>query len=188
MTSTTELFPSLAESVLAPILIGITTTERDTEVIGEVWDVAAFSVPVTSPVLKVLVGKASQPLKHSRRVITGVSVGGDYIKLAQLCDVRGDEPAAESRKRSRWMVGVRIAPDDVSRQLVGPDRTPIRVDVMGYQLQAGRVLEAQQLALFRHYVVAGFQALDPAAVVLGGQHDWRDDWWSTAQTNPQSSP
>jgi hypothetical protein len=172
-------FPALTESILGPVLIGLTTiTSHDSQLIDDVWRTAADSVPTTLPVLNVLAGKATQPQKHQRRVLT--AQGTDYLKLAQLCDVRSQESSDESWKRWRWMVAAKVAPDDAARQLVGQDRTPIRIDVTAYRLQAGMVLGAQQLALFRHYVVIGFRALDPSLVVLGGQHDWQDNWWPIA--------
>lgn len=174
----TAAFPALTESVLGPVLIGLTTTPQDSQLIDDVWQAAASSVPSTMPVLKVLVGRASQPQKHRRTVLTGTGTG--YLKLARLCDVRGKEAASESWERWRWTVAVKVVPDDATRQLVGPGRTPVRIDVVSYRLQAGKVVDAQQLALFRHYVVAGFQSLDPSLVVHGGQHDWHDGWWPPA--------
>jgi hypothetical protein len=172
-------FPALTESILGPILIGLSTTAGDAQLLDDVWRAAADSVPTTMPVLNVQVGKATQPQKHQRRVLTGQ--GTDYLKLAQLCDIRSQEPSDESWKRWRWMVAAKVAPDDAARQLVGQGRTPIRIDVVSYRLQAGAVQGAQQLALFRHCVVSGFHALDPGLVVLGGQHDWQDNWWPIAQ-------
>lgn len=168
-------FPALAESVLGPVLIGLTGTSREPELIDEVWRTAAASVPTTMPVIKVQAGKGAQPQKHQRRVLTGQ--GPDYPVVARLCDARNQEPADETWKRWQWEAGARMAPDDGTRQLVGPGRTAIRVDVTCYRLRAGEVLCAQQLALFRHYVVVGFHALDPGLVVLGGQHGWQDSWW-----------
>jgi hypothetical protein len=174
----TTAFPALSESVLGPILIGLATTLHDAQLVDDVWRTAADSVPTTLPVLKVQVGKATQPQKHQRRVLT--ARGTDYLKLAQLCDVRNQEPSDESWKHWRWMVAAKVAPDDAARHLVGHGRTPIRIDVTSYRLQAGMVQGAQQLALFRHYVVIGFHALDPGLVVLGCQHAWQDDWWPNA--------
>jgi hypothetical protein len=180
MTHTTAAgtFPALEDSILGPILMGFTTTPHDAQLIDEVWRTAADSVPTTSPILKVLAGRTSQPLTHQRRVLTGQSTA--YLKLAHLCDVRAQEPSGESWKRWRWMVAAKIAGDDASRQLAGNGRTPIRIDVISYQIRAGTVLGAQQLALFRHFVVAGFRALDPSLVVIGGQHSWHDGWWQVA--------
>lgn len=176
-------FPALTESILGPILIGFTATPHDEQVIDDVWRTAADSVPTTLPVLNVLVGKASAPQKHQRRVLT--AQGTDYLRLAQLCDVRNPESSSESWKRWRWMVAAKVAPDNAARRLVGDGRTPIRVDVTSYRLQAGMVLGAQQLALFRHYVVIGFHALDPGLVVLGGQQGWQDSWWPIASKAAQ---
>lgn len=174
----TGTFPALEDSILGPILIGFTTTPQDAQLIDEVWRTAAESVPTTLPVLKVQAGKGSQPLTHQRRVLT--AKGTAYLKLAQLCDVRSQEPSDESWNRWRWMVAAKIAADDASRQLAGEGRTPIRMDVTSYQLQASTVVGAQQLALFRHFVVTGFRALDPSLVVVGGQHGWQDGWWPIA--------
>jgi hypothetical protein len=172
-------FPVLTDSILGPILIGLAAATQDTQVIDDVWRVAADSVPMTLPVLNVQAGKGSQPLKHQRRVLT--AQGTQYLKLAQLCDIRSQEPSEESWQRWRWMVAAKVAPDDGSGQLVGQERTAIRIDVMSYRLQAGAVMGAQQLALFRHFVVTGFRALDPTLVVLDGQHDWEDNWWPIAE-------
>lgn len=176
---TAPTFPGLTESVLGPILVGITTPSHDLQVLDEVWRTAADSVPTTMPLLNVLVGKGTQAQRHRRRVLTGH--GTHYLKLAQLCDIRDNEPAHESWERWWWMVSAKVAPDDGGQRLVGSSRTPIRVDVTSYRLEGGKVLEAQQLALFRHYVVIGLQAIDPCAVVVGGQHDWQDNWWTIAQ-------
>jgi hypothetical protein len=176
-------FPALQDSIVGPILIGFATTPHDAQLIDEVWRTAADSVPTTSPVLKVQAGRSSQPLTHQRRVLT--AQGTAYLKLAQLCDVRGQEPSRESWNRWRWTVAAKIAGDDASRQLAGQGRTPIRIDVTSYQLRAGTVLGAQQLALFRHFVVAGFRALDPSLVVSGGQQSWHDGWWQVAPTAGQ---
>ena len=171
-------FPVLTESILSPILIGLDATRCDAQLIDDVWRTAADSVPTTLPVLNVQVGKATQSQKHQRRVLT--RQGADYLKLAQLCDVRSQESSDESWQRWRWRIAAKVAPDDAERQLAGPGRIPIRVDMTSYRLHAGMVVGAQQLALFRHYVVAGFHALDPGLIVLGGQHDWQDSWWRVA--------
>jgi hypothetical protein len=177
-----ETFPALTESILGPILIGLTATRHDAQLIDDVWRTAADSVPTTVPVLNVQVGKVNQPQKHQRSVLT--AQGTDYLKLAQLCDIRSQEPSEESWKRWRWMVAAKVAADDAARQLAGQGRTPIRIDVISYRLQAGMVLGAKQLALFRHYVVS-FHALDPSLVVLGGQHGWQDNWWPVADKAAQ---
>lgn len=176
-------FPALTESILGPLLIGLTTTPDDAQIVDNVWRTAADSVPTTLPVLNVRVGKATQQQKHQRRVLT--AKGTDYLKLAQLCDIRGQEPSEESWKRWRWMVAAKVAADDAARELVGPGRMAFRIDVLSYRLQAGMVLGAQQLALFRHYVVIGFHALDPSLVVFGGQHGWQDNWWPIANKAAQ---
>jgi len=176
-------FPALTDSILGPILIGFTATRQDTQFIDDVWRTAADSVPATLPVLNVQAGKGTQPLKHQRRVLT--AQGTEYLKLAQLCDIRSQESSEESWSRWRWMVAAKIAPDDGSRELAGRGRTPIRIDVTSYRLQAGAVVGAQQLALFRHFVVTGFRALDPGLVVFGAQHGWQDSWWPVAHKGDQ---
>jgi hypothetical protein len=181
--ATLETFPALTDSILGPILIGLTSARHDTELIDDVWRTAADSVPTTLPVLNVQAGKGTQPLKHQRRVLT--AQGTDYLKLATLCDVRSQEPSEDSWNRWRWMVAAKVAPDDGERQLVGQGRTPIRIDVTSYRLQSGAVIGAQQLALFRHFVVTGFRALDPGLVVLGGQWTWQDRWWTAARKGGQ---
>jgi hypothetical protein len=171
-------FPALTESILSPILIGLNATRHDAQLIDDVWRTAADSVPITLPVLNVQVGKATQPQRHQRRVLTGQAA--DYLKLAQLCDVRSQESSDESWQRWRWRIAAKVAPDDAERQFAGPGRIPIRIDVTSYRVQAGMVVGAEQLALFRHYVVTGFHALDPSLTVLGGQHGWQDNWWRVA--------
>jgi hypothetical protein len=60
-----------------------------------------------------------------------------------------------------------------------PDvQTNIRIIVSRFQLPGGRIDSSTQLAFFRHLVIEGLQGIDPELVVLGGQHDWNDAWWT----------
>lgn len=178
-------FPSLPESILGPVLIGFKTTSRDADLIKEIWLTAASSVVITMPVLKVQISKNRlQGQKHRRKVLTGTSAV--HSRVARLCDARGDEEASVSWERWHWITGLRVVPPDATPQFGGSGRRWVRLDVIGYRLRAGNVRQGQQLALFRHYVFAGFQAIDPTVVVLGGQHDWHDGWWPLAQETSTS--
>lgn len=175
---TAPTFPGLTESVLDPILIGITTPSHDLQVLYEVWRTAADSIPTTIPFSTC---RSGRPLKRKGTVAAYSPDREPTTSRSHSCAISGitsprTNPGSAGGGRSaprsprrRWATACRVQP------------YPIRVDVTSYRLEGGKVLDAQQLALFRHYVVVGFQAIDPRAVVVGGQHDWQDNWWPIAQ-------
>ena len=180
--TTTAAFPTATSSLLAPVLIGLTTTEHDAEHIENAWLAATLSIPMTRPVLKVAgaANTKAQPVSHLRLMAHGTG-GNTYQHIARLCDRRPDEGGTTYWPRWRWELGLRRTPNNDHTKLIGIDRTALRLDVLSYRLTEGLILEAHQLALFRHYVIAGLQAIDPSLILHGGQHDWHDNWWPDTQ-------
>lgn len=174
--SSAPTFPAATDSILAPILLGLSTTVKELDVLTIAWLAATMSIPLTKPVLGVVTSKRTvEQIVHSRYVSTGSSQG--YAHVARLVDYRPGEEPADAWARWRWELAASVVTDHSQAQLVGDPQTTIRLDVTKYRLSAGKLLQAQELALLRHYIVSGLRVIDPALVVIGGQHDWDDKWW-----------
>jgi hypothetical protein len=172
------------DSVLAPLLIELHTDRVTDDLIDTAWLSATVSIPMTRPVLNVATGNnQTAAVKHLRLIARGTG-GSSYSHIARLCDSRPDEASTDYWPRWRWEVGLRRVPKAAgSTTLVGPDRKALRFEVLNYRLTEGFILDAPQLALFRHYLIAGLRGIDPDLVVQGGQHNWQHSWWSDAEAS-----
>lgn len=179
MTTTAAPFPASSTSILAPLLLGIHTAGIDSRVnVFELaWQAAADAVPVSAAVLTVAVARnQTQQIRHTRQITT-VNGSNTYAYTARLTDRRSGEKATAAWSRWRWEVSALVVKRGY-QSIVGNADQVVRVDVTRSRLLAGAVQQAHELALFRHLIVTGLQAMDPDLVVLGGQHSWDDSWWT----------
>lgn len=175
-------FPAAADSVLAPVLVGLQSSVDPLDLLRLAWTSAAQSLPDTRPILNVVLDRGAKPqqITHTRQILSGSSTS--YPQVGRLCDMRPQEKVADSWPRWRWEVGACVVTDRTLTALVPDADAVLRLDVTQYRLTAGQVQQAVELALFRHYLVSGLQAIATDVVVTGGLHDWHDEWWPEAPT------
>jgi hypothetical protein len=165
------------DSVLAPILIGYVPPEGPSAE-SLVFGTATDSIPGMTIVRKRLVGRKAVPTDHVRKVFSiGGPEGSPYGTIARCCDVAPGEEVSSSVARWEWETGLYAMKEGSYPDLIPPSHRVRRLDVTRFRLTNGGVVAAAQLALFRYLLVQGFLALDPAAIVVGGQRSWRGDWW-----------
>jgi len=161
-----------SKSVLAPMQILL--RHPDPSVVTWAFEGAAYSIPSTVPNLNILFQgqKKATLVSHSRKPSTRKSATGDIL-IVRLCDKRGNEETKEAWPHWRWEACLKNVSADEGTTL-------LRLDVTRYRIFEGAVDSASQLALFRHLLVRGLQAVDPALEVTGGAWNWEDAMFRAA--------
>ncbi len=175
-TTPCESVPA-SESILAPLLIGIRGPQRGTS-LASVVSMACNAVPAVSITRKRLQGRKAVAAAHTREVVywhDNSSAG--YKVVARCIDRAHDESVSQAFGRWVWEVGLFTFRAGDAPAPIADDQEAFRADVTRFKLRNQGVVAAQQLALFRHLIAESFCALDPAAVILGGQRDWEQSWW-----------
>jgi hypothetical protein len=166
-----------SESILAPILVGYRSPERGTS-LAAIVSTASLVVPHMTIMRKQMAGRKAVAVAHTREIFTSHDPDREgYSLIARCCDRAPDEPPSEAFARWNWEIGFFAFKEGFYPNLIPAGRELIRLDVTRYQLRNRGVIGAPQLALFRHMFVESFAALDPSALVFGGQRDWRAEWW-----------
>lgn len=118
------------------------------------------------------------PIRHTRALHQrGSSL---YPYVARLCDGRPGDGSDETWERWRWQVQARSAQNTAYRADLPEHPAVVLIDAASYRMAGGSVLQAAELALFRHLVVSGLLALCPSAQPVGGLSSWSDNWWAEA--------
>ncbi|HEV3321834.1 MAG TPA: hypothetical protein VG147_06515 [Solirubrobacteraceae bacterium] len=175
-----------SQSILAPTLI-VHSIER--YFLADIVIIAQMSVPETTRDLRVppskrgIVRSPIERAPHTRTLI--VSKLGEHGVLCRCCDVR---PEVDTRNEAtrKWNWDVQIMPENPARYpgLAGADaREAVNVAVTRFRLTDGRVVAAQELALFRQRLIDGFRAISTDLVVHGGSWEWDMSWWPNAETS-----
>ena len=178
MTTTTSA-PSIksleqSSSILAPLLIGV----RDlpgSALATQILLTAMECVPKTTVIRNVPAGRKTTQVPFVRTLYGGKPPVDAYSNVVRCSDQPQQEGAgAES---VNWEISFLHLPAE-PYQAESPDvRWVVRLDVTHFRIRRQAVLAAQQLALFRHLFAASYLAIDPSALIRGGQHDWRPQWW-----------
>jgi len=165
-------------SILAPILVGFRLSPGEPLVIMPSVGAAASSVPTMKLWRNQRVGNKTVKAIHTRGVVAANdnSQPTFYRTRARCLDITADE-TPDASKPLIWEVRFWVFPKGANPGLMPEDYNQTRLDVTTYRLRNQGVVGAQQLALFRHLFVANLRAMDPGALVFGGQHDWRPEWW-----------
>lgn len=102
-----------------------------------------------------------------------------YDVRARLIErVRGGNPPGPASVL--WEVGVTVlAPGSLTPAVPEGYACGMLTTVIAQKTEVGTP-GAPQLALLRHKWAEAVKAESPDAVVFGGQHDWRDEWWTEA--------
>lgn len=173
-----------SDSLVAPVLVGLTDADAAAQQLDMAWRAASDSVPLSRPLLNV-VGVAPgerkakvHPIRHTRALHQRTSPVWPHI--ARLCDGRAGDDGEETWERWRWMIKARSALNTAFRADLPEHPAVVLIDVPSFRMSSGRVLQAGELALFRHLVVTGLLALCPSAQAVGGLSSWDDDWWAEA--------
>lgn len=179
-TSTIGSAPaSLAESdsILAPILVAYRRPVTGAS-LSEIVMTAALSVPCATIQRKQLVGRKAVPVDHTREILRATNANEQgYPLVARCCDRAPGESTSDAFPRWNWEVGF-IEPEVTSYpSLIPAGHAIVRLDVTRHQVRNRGVIGAPQLALFRHMFVESLGGLDPSALILGGQRNWRREWW-----------
>jgi hypothetical protein len=166
-----------SQSLLAPILVGYKSPIASKELVAIVATACAAVPPVTV-MRKRMVGRKAVAAPHARGVSDFHVKEGDTYRLITRClDVASDETARDAFGRWVWEVGLFAFKEGSNPAPIPESHQAVRVDVTRFRIQNKGVIAAQQLALFRHMFVESIRALDPAALVIGGQRDWQPEWW-----------
>ncbi len=171
MTPSASQVSAVGGSVLASLLI---TARLPVDYLQVAWAAAAASVPATKPMLNVRTEAGKVQAVAAVRSVQH-RAGDKCLRVARMCDMRPAEIPVRTWANWRWEVSARAVTDAASE--AGGPPAVIRLEVTRYRITSGRVQSAVELALFRHLVVSGFRAADPGLTVVGGQHDWDDEWW-----------
>jgi hypothetical protein len=156
-----------SESILAPILVGYRSPERGTS-LAAIVSTASLVVPHMTIMRKQMAGRKAVAVAHTREIFTSHDPDREgYSLIARF----------EAFARWNWEIGFFAFKEGFYPNLIPAGREIVRLDVTRYQLRNRGVIGAPQLALFRHMFVESFAALDPSALVFGGQRDWRAEWW-----------
>jgi len=84
-----------------------------------------------------------------------------------------------------WEVGVTVLKPGTLKPVVPENFVCAILTAVSVQMTEVGMTGAPQLALLRHKWAEAAKAASPAAIVFGGQHRWRDEWWVEAEVPGQ---
>jgi len=171
------------ESLLAPLIIGFHLDMSSTDYLDLSVRGAISALPSASVQINLLLkgNRKAQLVAHERLAIQGTDKLGNVI--VRLCDRRTGEENDVAWPRWRWQVTCAILQSNDGPAPIPEAPTNILLFVSRFQLARGQIDSSTQLAFFRHFVVEGLRGIDPELIVLGGQHDWKDAWWSVSNAD-----
>jgi hypothetical protein len=103
-----------------------------------------------------------------------------YHARARLLErVRGGTPAGQAGVL--WEVGVTVLKRGTLKPVVPEDFECAILTSVSVQMTEAGMSGGPQLALLRHKWAEAVKAASPDAIVFGGQHHWRDEWWVEAE-------
>lgn len=139
----------------------------DPLVVTLAFEGAAHSIPSAVVNLNILFQgqKKVTSVPHSRSPLTTKSATSDILTV-RLCDRRGNEELKAAWPHWQWEACLKKVSADQGTTL-------LRLDVTRYRIFQGAVESASQLALFRHLLVRGLQAVDSSLEVTGGAWDMK---------------
>ncbi len=141
-------------------------------------------VPALTVTRKRLEGRKAVPTPHARRVLFSQGTNAGYRLLARCVDFAPGDTPATAFPRWQWEVGFFVFADGHGPAIIPAGHVAVRADVTRFQIESRGVVAAPQLALLRHMFVLGIQAIDPQALVFGGQRGWRTEWWPDLVETP----
>lgn len=170
-------FPT-TESLLSPILLGLRRDNSTFDFNLLAARGAASAMPVAKVQLNLLFQgkKKVEAVEHNCTPFHGNDQFGN--RLVRLCHQRPGEDSSASWPRWLWEVSCGIVPNPNVEDSMPEIKTWIRIVVTNYRITSGRIDSSVQLAFFRHMMVEGLRGIDPDLIVVGGQHDWKDIWWT----------
>jgi hypothetical protein len=167
-----------AQSVVAPIVLGVHLPETPVDLIDYAIQVASMSVPTVPTDRRVLFkgDRKATTVTHQRRLLHGrLQNGGYYMRL---CDCRPKANREEWMNQSQWQLTTRVLEDPSLVSEIPADATAITLTVTSFRLYRRTVQSARQLAIARHCLVEAFRALDSDLIISSaGQTDWHPAWW-----------
>ena len=178
--STAEAVPATlqpSESIVAPLLVAYRGAPSADALLPIVAS-ATTAMPKVTNVRKHMVGRKAVAAPHIRDVFWQHNADSAAYKLIARClDVGPDQTPSQAFGTWIWETSFISFKRGQYPGLIPEDREQVRLEVTRYRIEKNGIVGARQLALFRHLFVEGFRALDPAAQVHGGQHDWLPQWW-----------
>jgi hypothetical protein len=120
--------------------------------------------------------RRKQELRH--RVVYTTSGDGakGFSTLAGCVDKPVDEPASGVAD-THWRLGLTRLKDGLCQPAVPPDFDSAILECSLMRLAQTGQAAAPQMALLRHLWAGAVVRASPRAIVFGGQHEWRDEWW-----------
>jgi hypothetical protein len=168
-----------SDSLLSPLLVGVHRAIEGYDFVDAARKRAGAAIPTVRHNLNVLFQgqKKTQGVAHNRTVLHGSDKMGN--QLTRLCDQRAGENASDSWNHVIWEVSSRSDGNIDQVSALAQCQTLVQMAVTRYRIQEARVIGSTQLALFRHLVVEGLRGMDSDLIVIGGQHNWDDGWWTS---------
>ena len=164
------------DSLFAPIFAAV---PPDTAWAGfaSALTAAEQAVPVGSQIYWVKTSGFSKRQHHIReRVLTHFSDPKPFTKHLVLFD---RAPGATATLATRhWEVGMVHLKDGLLTPAVPADYDSAVLTTSMICYSSNGLTGGPQLALLRHLWAASVLAASKDAIVFGGQHDWRDEWWT----------
>jgi hypothetical protein len=168
------------ESVFAPLIAAVPPA-TDWAGYGNTLHAAAGSVPVAATFVKFKIANSFRFREGTReRQVLAHSGKQSQPFTARACLLHRmrDETGASPRTAYLWEVGLTHLKDGLCTPAVPADWDCALLQVTMYRLSGTGLAGAPQLALLRHLWAESVLAASPDAVVFGGAHHWKPEWWT----------
>ena len=174
-------------SILAPLIVAAPADAGRVE-FGKFLKSAALGIPSVAPVRKVMkysgFGFGNADRRWDRfTIVLGAGGSGDFYErviLVERPDV-SDIPTKVAKTcpdRVLWDVVVSGLNPELVTPAVPPEYSAAWLQVRGFCISGFGAPGAAELALLRHRFAACVRSVSAASIVFGGQHEWRDEWWT----------
>ncbi len=171
------------QSLFAPLVVG--TPEESSGMSGSRLLVkAALRIPFAVTDMKVR-RKSRLPKRMSdewwdRRTTVFVGEGAAPHSVSVRLADHPPPPAPVGLASTQWRVGLYAlkSSSGAAAPAIPVGYTTYLLELITFRVGIQGLLGGPQLALLRHLWVAMTLAEHPGAIVLGGQRDWSDEWWS----------
>lgn len=169
-------------SVVSPLLIGYRKPREDYFGLRDAWARACQAVPAVEVIRNIKVSRReTRHIPHAREVHSIPGIDGSYSRRARCVDRADNEQLTDAVNRWTWEVGYTPYAPGTLAPAIGPDLTPVVLEVSRFRISKGAVRGAAQLALFRTLFLDRLRDFDPDLVVFGGQRSWEPALWTLAQ-------
>ncbi len=172
-----------SDSLLAPLLVGLPGADHS-DLLASIVSTVCNVVPAVTVMRKRMEGRKAVAAAFTREVVYRHDGAVNFKMLARCIDRAPGEEPSRSFARWTWEVGFLAFDEGTAPAPLAADYRAYRADVTRFKLKSHGLVGAQQLAMLRHLLADAFTAVDPQAIIVGGQSDWEPAWWP----NPAAGP